>query len=201
MDLQLEVAKNLFATDVKITYAYPDSVIRPADFGEIILEQYKLSSCPDVDGLLKALAKKSNRVAVMKAQRYSSALCIALLASRGYCITSMELKGVPDTTIEVCWESLNNIYISVDNPLKSWLKDIIGDRDYIKYGAQFCQHRFLHSTLETIGSKIHTAPSFKIVSRADSFMPPTMLDRDDCIYSSLSSHFRHEARDISDNTQ
>jgi len=200
MDQQLEVAKKLFAHTTKVIYVQSGGIPHIPDTGEIVLEPYKLKSCPDPDGLLKALAKKCSRIAVMRSQKYSAALCIALLASKGYCITSMELMNVPDTTIETCWESLKNIYVSIDEPLKSWLQSIIGSRDYVMYGLQFCQHRFLSSSLPTLGTKIVNKSAFKLIPREGTHIPDILWDRDDSVYSAISSHFRHEAREISDNT-
>jgi hypothetical protein len=200
METQLEIASKLFADDTKVIYAASDTTSQISDPGHIILQPYKLSTCPDVETLLKALAKRTNRVEIMKLQKYSSALCIALLASKGYCITSMELNSVPDTTIEVCWETLHNIYISVDEPLKSWIFNTMAGRGYVDYGAQFCQRKFLSSNIEIVGSRMSKGINFKSVDPSDSNMPQTIWDSNGCILSALSSHFRHEFRDISNDT-
>lgn len=200
METQLEIASTLFAEDTKVIYATSDNTSQISEPGYIVLQPYKIKSCPDPDTLLKALAKRASRVEVMRLQQYSSSLCIALLASKGYCITSMELKGVMDTTIEVCWESLHNIYISVNEPLKSWIHDTMAGRSYVDYGAQFCQRKFLSSNIETLGSKMGKSISFKSVPISSTIMPQVMWDANDCVWSALSSHFRHESRDVSDNT-
>jgi hypothetical protein len=162
---------------------------------------HKLASCPDPVGLIQALSKKCTRVSVLRSQKYSLPLCIALLCSKGYCITSMEVVGVPDTTIEVCWESLNNIYVSVDDPLKSWLQTILAGRTYVIYGTQFCQKKFLASALESLTERIDTGSTFKMLTKEEQLLPALMWDRDDVIYSCLSSHFGHEARDVSSDTK
>jgi hypothetical protein len=198
---QLDILIKLFSKDVTITYINPSSIQRPAEIDEVVLEPYKLASCPDVTTLIQALTKKCTRVTILRSQRYALALCIALLCSRGYCITSMQTIDVPDTTIEVCWESLNNIYISVDEPLKSWLSSTLAGRTYIAYGLQFCQKKFLASALDSLTGKIKTDSAFKMVSKDEQIVPQVMWDRDDVVYSCLSSHFRHEAAEISGNTQ
>jgi hypothetical protein len=198
---QLEISKKLFSTEATITYVGSTSIQRPAELNEIVLETEKLKSCPDPGSLIQALSKKCTRVSILRSQKYSLALCIALLCSRGYCITSMETIGVPDTTIEVCWESLNNIYISVDEPLKSWINSALAGRTYVSYGSQFCQKKLLASMLESVTGKVELESCFKIVPKEEQIVDDIIWDREDVVYSCLSSHFRHEARDVSGDTK
>lgn len=201
MEDHLNIAMKLFAPTTKIIYATPNGIQHPLDTGQVIFEMYKLESCPDTTGLIKALSKKCNRVGIMKSQRYSLSLCIALLASKGYCITSIELSGVPDTTIEVCWESLENVYVSVDEPLKSWLKITIGNRSYLAYGKQYCQQRFLSSNLKSLGTAASHGSNFKLVPNTDAILPPVVWSRDEIVYAAISLHFRHNAAEISNDIQ
>jgi hypothetical protein len=194
---QLDVSMKLFSKDAIVTYVASSGVQRSAELNEVILETQKLESCPDPAGLIQALSKKCTRVNILRSQKYSLALCIVLLCSRGYCITSMETNGVADTTIEVCWESLNNVYISVDEPLKSWLKSVLGGRTYVAYGSQFCQKKFLASALETLTGKVNIDSCFKIVPKDEQILPDVMWDREDVVYSCLSSHFGHQVREVS----
>jgi hypothetical protein len=198
---QLEISKKLFSRDTTITYLGPTSIQSPAKLNEIVFEISKLESCPDPTSLIQALSKKCTRVTILRSQKYSLALCIALLCSRGYCITSTETIDIPDTTIEVCWESLNNIYVSVDEPLKSWLKEVLASRTYISYGSQFCQRKTLASALESLTEKIKLDLHFKIVPKQEQILPTMMWEREDVVYSCLSSHFRHEAGEVSGDTE
>lgn len=195
---QLEVALKLLSSSITVTYVQPGSIPRQVDAGEVLLEPHKLDSCPDARILIEAMSKKRARVTAMRRQKYSVALCIMLLSSRGYCITSAELDDVEDTMVEVCWESLTNIYVSVGEPLKSWLKDIIGGRNYIAYGRQFCQHKTIRSGLEDLGTRFSGGSGFKLLSAENRMVPRTMWNRNETVYTALYSHFRHEARDVSD---
>lgn len=197
---QLDVALKLLSASTKVTYSCPESIPRPLESEEVMLELHKLTSCPDPDRLIAAISKKRGRVTAMKQQKYSLALCIMLLASRGYCITSAELEGVEDAVVETCWESLQNIYVSVGEPLKSWLNATIGGRGYVAYGKQFCQRKTVRSGLEGLGTRLSGGSDFKLLDKEDKMVPDTMWSRNDTVYTALYSHFRHEARDISDNT-
>lgn len=194
MDEHLSIALNLLLPSSKVIFATRGTLSPPSRYGEVVIEKYKLEGCPDIPGFMSAIKKKINRSEIFRSQKYTTSICILLLASRGFTITSSVMIGVADTFIERCWECLQVISYNVPKSLQEWLILTIGDRQPSEYSALFCQFKSVSSLVSFVGKSIPISNAFVRLDTRSMGIPDTMWHKDDCISETMKIHLAHSRR-------
>lgn len=190
MEKELELGLSFLIPNISIKYVSSDKSVLPIYENEVVIEIYKLQSCPDINLFMKAMTKKIDRSDVFKEQKYTTGICIMLLASKGYCVTSSVLKDIPDTFIERCWECLQVITFTTPNPLCGWMIETIGSRTPSKYSAMFCQRKLSSLVLKTIGNIIPDEATFQDLDIKVNNLSNPAYHRDDIMMQTMILHVK-----------
>lgn len=197
MDKDLEMSLELIKDDVHVKHVTKNSTDLSHGFKELVIERHKLESCPDPFKLINMFEKKIVRTNILKSYRYTRQLCILLMTSSGYSVNSSIFNGVTDIFIEKCWECIQYISYTIDNPLRSWLSEIIGGRNPPSFSALFCPPRQLPERVvidDIFPNKLKTIEDVEINTN---IIPKTIWHRDDIVMHTILNHMRHQTRSSS----
>jgi hypothetical protein len=190
MEQQLHIALEALATSTVVKYMSKDNHIANAREGEIYLDQSKLPKCPNQVQILNALQKRIGRSDTLRSQKCTLGICVLLLLSKGYCVTSSTLSGVQDPFIERCWECVHVVSQNVPMDLSQWIQDSMESRTPTGYSVLFCNPKSSLSTVGFLRDSVSGTGEFLNVERKDLETPDVMWHRDDVIFQSMLLHMR-----------
>lgn len=199
MEIELDIALRLITDGIRIRYLLKDAIQLQVTDNEILIEKYKISECPNPMMLTDAIQKKIGRSESLRSQKSTLGICILVLLSVGYSVTSLTLKEIPDTFIERCWECLNTISFTVPEPLQSWMVETINGRSAPDYASLFCQRR--HIPINFLGNSIKFTGRFSKLDPLDTELPKVVWHRDDSIMRTMMFHIEQSSRDLSEDRQ
>lgn len=201
MERQLQLALDLVRSGVKIRYVTKNSVDVIPEDDEVYIEKYKLDTCPDELQIIGAIQKKIGRTDIFKSQKNTLGICILLLLSKGYCITSSIFQSIDDFFIERCWECIQVVSHNIPKHISEWIVSTMNSRSSSKYSMLFCQSRISLSTTEFLNQSISGSADFDQVDTVDYGMPHTIWHRDDTVRQTMILHLTSANGDLPNDTE
>lgn len=191
MDQDLDVAIRLVRSDVKVKYINQGSVDTFHGFRELIIERHKLDDCPNVSKLMNKFEKKITNTSLLKTQKYTRQLCILLLTSSGYGVNSSIFNDISDIFIEKCWECIQYISYTTSEPLRSWIKKTMANRNPPSFSALFCPPRRLPERVVMDNIFPDRLSSIGRVDNPRDNIPTTVWHRDDIVMQTILCHLKY----------
>jgi len=197
MEQQLTMVVDTMLKDTPVKYISGATQSTSIRQGEIYIEKFRLTTCPNQTQILNALQKRINRSDALRSQKHTLGLCILLLISKGYCVTSSTVEGIEDSFIERCWECVQVVSQNVPVELSEWIKLTMGTRTPSGYSILFCQPRAIPSSTELLRDHVSGIGKFLNIEAKDFGVPDTMWHRDDVLNRTRILHIRLRDRDLS----
>lgn len=194
MEKDLNLILELVRGDVRVKYLNKGSVDVAHGFRELVIDKQKIETCPDEPKLMSRFEKKIIKTNVLKSQKYTRQLCILLLLSSGYTVNSSIFENVSDIFIEKCWECIQYILYSTNDPLNTWLKSVMSERNPPSFSALFCPPRRLPERVVMSDIFPNKLKSITPIDLAQDDVPSTIWHRDDVIMQTILNHLKHQSR-------
>jgi hypothetical protein len=194
MEKDLNFALELVRADVRVKYINKGSVDISHGYKELVIDKHKIETCPDESKLMTRFEKKITKTNVLKSQKHTRQLCILLLISSGYTVNSSIFDNISDIFIEKCWECIQYILHSTNDPLNAWIKSTMNERNPPSFSALFCPPRRLpeRTVMDNIFS--NKLSSITPINLEDDDMPSTIWHRDDVVMQTILNHLKHQSR-------
>jgi hypothetical protein len=194
MEKDLNLALELVRGDVRVKYINKGSVDISHGYKELVIDKQKIETCPDESKLMSRFEKKIIKTNVLKSQKYTRQLCILLLISSGYTVNSSIFDNVSDIFIEKCWECIQYILHSTNDPLNAWLKSTMSERNPPSFSALFCPPRRLPERVVMDNIFSNKLKSIAQIDLQQDDIPSTIWHRDDVVMQTILNHLKHQSR-------
>jgi hypothetical protein len=197
MEQQLNIVLEALVKDIPVRYISETTRVGNRTESEIYIEKYKLNTCPEETQILNALEKRIRRSDTLRSQKYTLGICVLLLLSKGYCVTSSTLSNVQDSFIERCWECIQVVSQNIPVVLSEWIQSAMGTRTPSGYSVLFCNSKVLLSSVDLLKDSISGSGKFLNVNAAELGIPSTLWHRRDVVSQTMVLHMRLQDRDLS----
>ena len=197
MEQQLDMVLSTLAKDTAVQYLVKGVEMNTLSPDRLYVKKYEIDACPDQTQILNALQKRIGRSDTLKSQKHALGICVLLLLSSGYCVSSSTLPGVEDSLIERCWECIQVVSQNVPLVLSRWIQSSMGKRSPSGYSVLFCVSRPFLSSVDLLKDSISGTGHFSSIDATDFDTPGVLWHRDDSIRQTMILHFRLQDRDLS----
>lgn len=197
MEQQLEIVLKDLVGDTPVKYLVDGGSTGHLKDNELHIEKYKLDTCPDETQILNALQKRIGRSEALKSQKYTLGICVLLLLSRRYCVSSSTLPGIEDSFIERCWECIHVVSQNIPIKLSQWIVDTMANRTPSGYSVLFCTSRQLLSSVDLLKNSISGNGKFLNIDSIEFDVPSVVWHRNDAIHQTVILHLKLQDRDLS----
>jgi hypothetical protein len=196
METQLIIALDVFARGIPIRYVSQGTPVSNTKRNEIYIEKYKIDTCPNEHQIISSLQKRIGRSDAFKSQKYTLAICILLLLSKGYCITSSTLIGIEDSFIERCWECIHVTSHNIPKNLSTWIQTSMEKRSASAYSILFCRPKAMILPTNLLQDSISGSGKFLNIDTKEFGIPNMLWHRDDAIRYTMILHMKLQNRDF-----
>lgn len=201
MEQQLTLALQLVKSNVTVRYVSRDTPDIPVREGEIVVDKSKIDTCPSEHMFISSIQKKINRSDMFKSQKNTLGICVLIILSNGYSVTSATINEVENSFIERCWECIQVVSHNTPENLSSWIQECMSSRSPLSYSMIYCQQRPQQAPIRYLGKSIRgSGPLTSMMSRGMD-MPENMWHRDDAVYWTMMLHTMSRHREFSDDTE
>lgn len=194
MDSDIDLILGVLRNDVKVKQVNENSVDTSHGFREVVINRNIFNNCPDISKLINRFEKKILRTSSLKSYRHTRQLCILLMISSGYSVNSSIFDNITNVFIEKCWECIQYISYSINEPTKSWLIGIMNGRSPPSFSALFCPPRQLPDRIQIDSIITNKVSIVNTIDSMDGVIPAIVWHRDDIVTQTILSHLRHQSR-------
>lgn len=176
----------------KTTVRYKsDTSKETARNNEILLKVSIFDSCPDFNSFVHAIEKRLGRTNGIDKARVVLPMCMVLLCSNSYSVSSRTFHDVPDSTIEYCWECLQFVSIGVEQELQKWMLTHIANRSCIDYSTLHCRSIVEPTQIQTLPAGIiSNRIRFSSVSVSEADLHSVLWHSDDVTMETMLAHVK-----------
>jgi hypothetical protein len=197
MEQQLDIVLEALVKNTSIRYLSETNQIVDSRRDEIHIQKYKLIDCPNQAQILNALQKRIGRSDTLKSRKYTLGICVLLLLSKGYSVTSLTLTGIDDSFIERCWECIQVVSQNIPIELSKWIQSAMDTRSSSGYSALFCQSRPLLSSVNLLKDSVSGNGKFLNLNAQDFGTPGVLWHRSDAIRQTMILHMKLQNAELS----
>ncbi len=201
MEQQLELGLKLVRNGIRIRYISEDNSELLMQDDEICIDKSKIDLCPDEHCFISSVQKKINRSDLFKSQKHTLGLCVLILLSKGYSVTSSSLIDIPDLFVERCWACIEAVSHNVPENIFLWIRSCMETRSPSSYAIIYCQYKIHNTDIKYLGKKIQGSGTPVCVNGDDFNIPESVWHRDDAIYRTMISHMLLRNRELSGDRQ
>lgn len=188
MDKQIEFGIRLLGPEVRVRHVDESRSDFELSDNDVYINEGFSRSCPDEEGFLEALQKKINRSELFKSHKNTMGLCCMLLASKGYCVTSVKLQSIEDSFVERCWECIHVISQCVPTELSEWITTNMNGRRSAVYSDMFCAKEGPINIGSHINKKLKGSSVSEGSSRCYFNIRGEVWHRDDVVLHTMIAH-------------
>ena len=188
MESHLGLALNLISNGTTVYDITKNDTEFESHSNIVCIERFKYEDCPDETRIINAFRKKIERSDILNANKNTLNICILLLMSRDYCITSNTLSGIEDTFIERCWECIQVASHSLPESLSLWIEKCMSNRTASNYAALFCTTRPSNTKILYLERYISGQGEFLNIDPTLNGIPDTVWHRNDFIRQTIILH-------------
>lgn len=200
MEQQLGFGLQLVRNGVSVKYISEESSDMVTREDEIYIDKSKIYSCPDQHTFINSIQKKINRSDLFKSQKHTLGLCVLILLSKGYSVTSSVLSAIDDSFIERCWECIQNVSYNIPENICAWIQSSMETRSPQSYSVLYCEQKTRTGDIKYLNKKIVGSNSFEMINGDDFNIPKAVWHRDDAVYRTMISHMLLRDSKLSDDT-
>lgn len=132
--------------------------------------------------------KKIGTMDLFKSNTHVLGLCVLLLSSKGYCVTSSQLEGIEDTFIERWWQCIQVVSDNVPLDISNWIRECMDKRSSSRYSIIFCQSRDPVSSTDFLINHLSCKGRILELSEQDQLFPSEMWHKDDAVRQTMLVH-------------
>lgn len=192
MEQQLELGLSSLKRDIRVNYVSGTDIEYDMRYDEVYIDKSIIKTCPNEDLFIASIQKKISRSKVLRVKKNALGLCILMILSKGYCITSEVIKDIDNGFIERCWECIHTSSHNVNDELAGWIKDTMEARDPVSFSMIYCNQPHQVEDIVFLDKSIEVNKDFKITKIEDDNVPSEIWHRNDAVYFTMMVHLNSQ---------